>query len=257
MITASAQELESNELLFIEQHRSAVWNLEGGRMFVSSDRAVKTWNFLGAIRTADPATLIEDATEVFAAWEMTPCVKITPFTSSGVEALLTRSGWQEAVRLAHMIRPLDPIPVSDRVTVRECASSEDIREFSQLQSAGFGAPEWFSWVHPINRVNLPRRNQRFYIADFDGHPAGVLLLVHSGEVAGIYAVATLEELRGQGVARTLVARALDDAKTLGASTFCLNTLSGGPAQTAFRKMGFENVFDSVFYTTQRSTPRPA
>lgn len=248
MITASAQQLESNELLFIEQHRSAVWNLEGGRLFVSSDRAVKTWNFLGAITTDDPATLMENANEMFAAWEMTPCVKITPFTSIGVEAMLTRDGWQEAVRLAHMIRPLETIPMPDRVTVRECATSEDIREFSQIQSAGFGAPEWFSWVHPINRVNLTRLNQRFYIADFNGQPAGVLLLVLSGDVAGIYAVATLEAYRGHGVARTLVARALDEAKARGASAFCLNTLSGGPAQAAFRKMGFENVFESVFYT---------
>lgn len=248
MIAASARALESNELLFVEQHRSAVWNLEGGRLYISSNRAVKSWNFLGAISTSDPETLMETANEAFAAWKITPCVKLTPFTSAGVEELLTRDGWREELRLTHMILPMNPLPVNDRVTVRQCASDSDIREFSEVQSAGFGAPEWVPWVHPINRVNLPRSNQRFYIADFDGDPAGVLLMLLSGEVAGIYAVATLESHRGQGVARTLVARALDDAEALGASEFCLNTLSGGPAQDAFLKMGFENVFDSVFHT---------
>lgn len=61
-------------------------------------------------------------------------------------------------------------------------------------------------------------------------------------------MATLEEFRGKNVARTLVERARSDAKDLTASSFCLNTLSGGPAESAFRKMGFENVFESRFYT---------
>ena len=249
-MAATDRDLESNELLFIEQHRSAVWQLDGGRLYISSNREVKTWNFLGAIATSDPATLIENARDAFAAWEMTPCVKVTPFTKPGVEDLLVRDEWREDVRLTHMIRPMTEVPANDRVTIRTCASDKDIREFSEVQSAGFGAPDWVSWVHPINRMNLARPNQRFYIADFDGHSAGVLLMLLSGEVAGIYAVATLEAYRGQSIALTLVAHALDDAKNLGVTAFCLNTLSGGPAQVAFKRMGFENVFDSVFYTKE-------
>ena len=49
-----------------------------------------------------------------------------------------------------------------------------------------------------------------------------------------------------GVARTLVARAAEDAKRLGATTLCLNTATGGEAQEAFRRLGFEEVFNSRF-----------
>jgi hypothetical protein len=160
MANAALQGLEANELLFLEQHRSAVWNLDGGRLYISSSRSVKTWNFLGAIETRDPAALIDSAEAAFSAWEMTPCVKVTPFTSSGVEPLLERRGWREDVRLAHMVLPIGPITTNERVAVRLCASKGDIREFSEIQSTGFGVPDWVSWVDPINQVNLRRTNQR-------------------------------------------------------------------------------------------------
>jgi GNAT superfamily N-acetyltransferase len=68
-----------------------------------------------------------------------------------------------------------------------------------------------TWVHKINLINFRRPNQRFYLATRDSRPAGVCLLFNTKGIGGLYAVATLAEERGHGVAAALVARAVADS----------------------------------------------
>jgi GNAT superfamily N-acetyltransferase len=248
-MTINQRDIEANELLFVEQHRSAVWDAGPGRLFVSSDREVKTWNFIGALEATDAPwdEFLSTAEGQFSEWKMTPCIKLTPSSPPELEPLLVAAGWKEAVRLTHMVHPTRRLgPADSTVAVRVCTTPDEVRTFSEVQSAGFDAPEWVDWVHKVNVVNVRRSNQRFYVADRDGEPAGVCLLLLSGRVAGLYAVATLAASRGRGIARALVARAASDAELLGATTLCLNTATGGAAQEAFRRLGFEDAFDSRF-----------
>lgn len=249
--------IEANELLFLEQHRSAVLDLGAGRLFVSSDRSVTSWNFIGSLKapTEGWPSFLEIAAGFFDDWGMKPCLKLTPFSAAGLEPLLIASGWTVATRLTHMIHPSATIdPGSTDVQIRICTNSSDVRVFSEIQSAGFGDPSWFDWVHKVNVVNVPRSNQRFYVAYIGTRPVGVCLLLLSGDVAGLYAVATLESERGRGVARALVSRSAADARQLGATTLCLNTATGGDAQQAFRRLGFEDAFDSRFCVKESSGP---
>jgi GNAT superfamily N-acetyltransferase len=243
--------LEENELSFIHQHRAAIWDLGFGRLFVSSDRSVTTWNFLGSIAFhKDPEHGIARSREFFEQWALPACLKITPFTRpEGLERALARQGWSVAVTLNHMAHPVPRSvpPGPAEVIVRIARSCDEVRVFSEVQSAGFGVPDWVHWVHKVNLVNAQRPDQRFYVAEIDGRPVGVTLLLITGSVAGLYAVATLPAARRRGVARALIHRAAQDALSLGADTLCLNTAAGGPAQLMFAGVGFEVAFASRFY----------
>jgi GNAT superfamily N-acetyltransferase len=248
----NVEALEQNELLFLQQHRSAVWDMAFGQLFVSSDRSVKTWNFLGALTDStgdDASQIVATAEAVFADWQMTPCIKITPRTSPpSLEAVLKSAGWKVAVTLAHMVYEQTSGSVAgNTLKVRECRSDQDILLFTGIQSDGFGVPQWRDWVGKVNLINSRRGNQVFYIAEDRGEPAGVALLLMSGAVGGLYAVTTLPAFRGRGVARALAHAAIEECQSRGLSTLCLNTLNGGPAQEAFRRFGFRNEFDSRFF----------
>lgn len=250
--------LEENELAFLREHRSAVWNLGFGRLFVSSDRAVRTWNFIGALASeGDAGSVIDRCRGFFGQWELPPCLKLTPFSRPhGLQSALASDGWRVAVTLDHMVHPTPEAIAPGPPDVRVCAaaSPEEVRTFSEVQSAGFGVPDWVGWVETVNQVNVGRPHQRFYVARIAGEPVGVTLLLLTGEVAGLYAVATLPEARGRGVARALVHRAAGEARDLGATTLCLNTAAGGPAQAVFSALGFRTVFPSRFFVPADGHP---
>jgi GNAT superfamily N-acetyltransferase len=169
-----------------------------------------------------------------------------------MEEHLASTGWTHALSLTHMVHRNRALRAPLDVAVGVCSTEDEIATFSRVQSAGFGAPEWFDWVHKVNRLNARSRSQRFYVARRDGRPAGVCLLFISPRtaIAGLYAVATLPEERGHGVAAALVARALDDAGAAGAAMTVLNTKSDGDALKVFARLGFESVFDSLFFTRE-------
>jgi GNAT superfamily N-acetyltransferase len=245
------QALEGNELQFLAQHRSATWRIGVGELFISSDRAVKTWNFAGALDFgSDIPEGVALCEKVFADWDRVPCLKVTPLTAPAALAQYLRSvGWAPAVTLVHMVYTgaKSEADADTGVHIAACTTLRDVRLFSEVQSAGFGVPSWVQWVEKVNAINLHRPNQIFYVAEVDGVSAAVCLLLMSGTVGGLYAVATLPTARRHGVARALVRRALRDATDRGANTLCLNTLKGGPAQDVFSKIGFTPVFDSEFY----------
>ena len=245
--------IEHNELQFLARHRSATWPMGFGELFVSSDRSVKTWNFIGALDIAgELERSIGICRQVFTDWNMTPCLKVTPFSSPPeLPAYLRDHGWSPAVTLTHMVAngdgALDAGPSA--VRVRACTTSADIRLFSEVQSAGFGVPQWVAWVEKTNAINLHHPGQAFYIAEIDGAAVAVALLLISDTVAGLYAVATLPEARRRGASRALAARAYRDAIDRGAEVVCLNTLKGGPAEQVFARLGFRSVFDSQFFVS--------
>ena len=125
--------------------------------------------------------------------------------------------------------------------------------FTQVQTDGFltadeDAAHWRAFLGKFNQANRGSAQQRFYLGSVAGEPAGVTLLLTTGEVAGIYAVATVPALRQHGVASTLLARALEDAKALGCSVFSLQVSQGSYAEGLYRKQGFGDAFSMVLFS---------
>jgi ribosomal protein S18 acetylase RimI-like enzyme len=129
--------------------------------------------------------------------------------------------------------------------------------FTGVQVAGFGSsgaelPKWKGWLGEFNHKNLAHPDQSFYIGRLDGKPAGVTLLLITGEIAGIYAVATLPEYRKKGVSTALLNRAVGDARARGCTVISLQVSQGSYAQKLYRSLGFENVFDSPIFVRKEN-----
>jgi ribosomal protein S18 acetylase RimI-like enzyme len=124
--------------------------------------------------------------------------------------------------------------------------------FSELQSRGFlenqeAYATWHPWLRAANFKNLQNKDQYFFIAEIDGTPAGVvLMIVHEG-IAGIYAVATPPQFRKNGVSTSILKHAVIEAKKLGCSTITLQVKNGSYAESLYRKLGFKTAFEMQIF----------
>lgn len=79
-----------------------------------------------------------------------------------------------------------------------------------------------------------------YLAYREGRPAGTALTLQLGEVVGIYQVGVASELRGQGIARTLMGHVLGQCRRAGARLVTLQASAAGAG--VYRPLGFAEQF---------------
>ena len=140
---------------------------------------------------------------------------------------------------------LDIVPVTDEATLREfigvLAGEMGIPEGSPNPAARHHAalldaiPPTLAW-EPV-----PLR----YLGRIDGRPVATSRVSIGGGVAGLYAVATLPDVRGRGVGRALTLAALDAGRALGYQIGVLQASNEG--FPVYRRLGFRTIFDYAVY----------
>jgi ribosomal protein S18 acetylase RimI-like enzyme len=100
---------------------------------------------------------------------------------------------------------------------------------------------------------------RIFAQRVDGHLAGSCELYLHGDVAQIEDVGTLEEFRGRGVARNVVLRAADEARSAGASLVFLFADGNDWPQHLYARLGFDVLGPSRLFmrTPEGERPDPA
>lgn len=143
-------------------------------------------------------------------------------------------------------------PVPHGLTMRRVSDDAGMDAFSTVQSHSFvpDAAErvkWHAWLREANRRNRHRAEQAFLLAsDGDADVGVTLLLEHEGR-AGIYAVATLPEQRGRGIATALLSEAAQRARARGVTTLTLQVAQGSAAERLYRRLGFAAVFEARIF----------
>lgn len=161
---------------------------------------------------------------------------------ASVRALEAR-GWE---------RRLAPTPVMTLATsasipeppaglvVREVRDPADLVGFREGAFRGFGFPVRAAHIF-INERMLDVPRVRLYAGLVDGVVVATSILVATGDVAGIYWVATLEEQRGRGFGAALTWAAVAGGRELGCTIACLQASQLG--RPVYARMGFAHVLD--------------
>ena len=128
--------------------------------------------------------------------------------------------------------------------VRVCRSVDDIEAFSTVQTRGFmdedelAVDEWYGWLHDMNRRNVADPACQFLVLDVDGRPAAVTLVLDAGGACGIYAVATLPDMRRRGLAARLLRASQAIARHRGHQRVCLQVYADSYAHGLYERLGF-------------------
>ncbi|HEX2022767.1 MAG TPA: GNAT family N-acetyltransferase [Candidatus Thermoplasmatota archaeon] len=142
--------------------------------------------------------------------------------------------------------PLPRAPPDPRV--RE-AGADEVPLFTDILMDVFRMPRRF-YPALVDMTEAWRRGgAKLYLAEVDGQAVGTTLLSRTDGVAGVYNVGTMRHARQRGLAKAMMARALDDAK--GAEVVTLQVAPEGFAEAFYVGLGFEQIYSWRFYQ-----PRP-
>jgi len=124
------------------------------------------------------------------------------------------------------------------LTVRRM-TVEDVLEAHAIDKLSFTLP----WPERSFRFEVTDNPvARCWVAELDGRLVGMLILWMIVDEAHIATIATHPEFRGQGIAKKLLVKALQNAYADGARSALLEVRAGNAAaQRMYRKFGFEEV----------------
>ena len=242
----------NNQRLMRATHRGEYRDL-GGALALTSDAPVPDWNCVEAFTTDNASIegLLDIGFALLRAFDQAPAARITPLDRpSGTEARLQQRRLAEQSRSTSMVFRGDAaaIRTNDAVDVR-IATPDDAGAYATIE-AQVTAPKarWGKgFLLGAALANVLELDHTFYIGYREGEPAGIALAVREGNVAGIYSVATLNSQRGNGVATTVVARAIGDAQREGASLIALECETDADPMRVFTAMGFEPAHESSLW----------
>lgn len=88
---------------------------------------------------------------------------------------------------------------------------------------------------------LDTRGSRIEEGPDSGRPSGFVLTRHAADEEELLLIAVLPEFRGQGFGQELIERLFVQAKRRGVARIFLEMRRGNPAETLYRKAGFEPI----------------
>ncbi|MEJ1105607.1 MULTISPECIES: GNAT family N-acetyltransferase [unclassified Kribbella] len=224
--------LLDNHLAFLAAHRGEVRRADAGIEVVGEDDFFSCWIPLTA------AAEIPDGISA---------VRLVPWSGYGWEQRLTAAGFEPAEVLVHMESTDEP-DQSDPLDA--VSTDEDAVAFAEVQAAAFlgeDDPDIGWWRQKLREMalhNYANPDQSFYLLRVDGDPASITLVFRTGEVYGIYAVATKPAYRGRGLATRLLGQARRDAA---GGRLTLQVVEGSAAERLYLKLGFRPVFRSPHF----------
>ncbi|MGZ3687623.1 MAG: GNAT family N-acetyltransferase [Bdellovibrionota bacterium] len=242
----SFPELFENHLEFLATQRAKVTRTGDGYR-IDSDRAAFTYAVLPHLRDRSGLERYET-------------VSLVPIRGPW-DQKLDDPRFEPTVGFSYMTLESDSSlwSVNPEVQVERAETAEQMAHFSDTQALGFSGgrgsifEEWRPWLHERNLRNLRNPGQDFYVGYLDGKPVGTTIVVRKNGIAGIYGVATPPELRKKGIATSIMARAIRDAREKhGCSTLTLQVAEDSYAQKLYEKQGWVVRFAAKMFAKKKS-----
>ncbi|MBI4500658.1 MAG: GNAT family N-acetyltransferase [Gemmatimonadetes bacterium] len=157
-------------------------------------------------------------------------------------ALLSEAGLvhaeTELTMSADLARVTAGVVPPDGLEVRRAADAAQLTDFARVISEGASAASdiiqfYVDASSALLALNSP---QRFYVGYLSGEPVASAELTVTGEVAGVYGVATRERFRKRGFGTAMTRHALIEAGTSGRRTAVLQATAAGAG--IYTNLGF-------------------
>jgi len=184
-------------------------------------------------------------------------VRLFPWSHDSWPPRLLDLGFRPSGELSYLESPVTDAaltPPGD-VAITVVDADADADAFAETQEEGFRAPEdtdedvewWRTFLRDEARRNYADPAQTFYLLRAGGVPAAVSLTVATGDVCGVYAVATSPAFRRRGYASLLLDRIRADAYRRGDGVLTLQVEPDSIAEEIYLDAGFVPSFRSSLY----------
>ena len=233
-------------------HGAQVEKLDGALALVHPAPAMRSFNCLSCWSPAALPRLMSDTISFYQARQRTPVIALTDRLPPAAHALLIEAGWQASAPRQLFMERSGPAPSArSDLTIRPLSPAL-IAPFAALIAESFG---WSAALqaqqHPLYQNLLARKRGLHYVALIDDLLVGTASIEPAAAPYatswGLYKVTTHPAYRGQGIATTLVIRALQDAAAAGARNVFLYTNPDGPAVSIYERLGFAPLFCRTLY----------
>lgn len=184
-----------------------------------------------------------------------------PFVVSAASSYNLPPSWWRRLGLLHagsvaaMVREVREMPLVKRpveLEIVRVGDEEVLGDWVCVQCRGFGFPRWLeeSTKRLLSGV-YEREEVSLYLGRWRGIPVATSMGVRSGELMGVYNVATLPLARCRGIGQAMTARVLGEAHEQGVSKVVLQSSAAG--ESLYRRMGFLTVdrFDHYVWASWR------
>jgi GNAT superfamily N-acetyltransferase len=234
---------------YLDASRLFVTGSDGGEYLEQRDVAivccglpVQNLNF-GFLRLPceDVSAATERVREYFTARKLPYQLAVRSSRDEPVKAL-EALGWEpraEPLPAMSLRLPADVAIAPESLVVEEVKTKEGLAAFRETAFRAFGYPVQ---VAPrfMNERLLAAPNARLFAGRVGGEVVATSMLVTSGDVAGIYWVATLEAARGKGYGEALTWKAVAEGQAAGCRIASLQASLMG--QPVYARMGFAEPF---------------
>jgi ribosomal protein S18 acetylase RimI-like enzyme len=147
---------------------------------------------------------------------------------------------EDTVMAVDMQTIQENLPTPAELVIQGCRDAEMLRAWFPVAMRGFDATEEDTANYYKNYVKLgfgEGKSWHHYVGWLQNEPVGVAtLLLHAG-VAGVYGVATIPEVRRQGVGAAMTLHVLHEARALGYQIALLTPSKMGIG--IYRRIGFQ------------------
>lgn len=217
-----------------------------GVIYVDSGLSCDTFNIIHVETGADPSPLAF-AVDHFKGQKLDFCVWITrnsyarKFKEICEKAKLRVNGVEPA-----MILDLHSFQTSPNVLwnhIYPVDSMEALEPFAKVVADNWSPPDQnvITFYQRVGPSVLETDQLRLFYYLMNGHVVGTVELCRSGDTMGIYGLATLEKMRGQGIGSAMMSYVLNLAKEEGCQYATLQASEDGIG--IYEKMGFSRVTD--------------
>ncbi len=172
---------------------------------------------------------------------------------SSIESYAVAAGMRAAAPEPRMIlAPLPRAPAAPaELAVRRVTTRAEWRDFCSVTARAFRIPEWYlriAFARPLAGEAVPSGSIRPFVGYAGGRPVAAAAQATSDDVAGIFFVGTVPDMRRRGYGQALTWTAVEDGRSLGADAAWLQSSPEG--RPLYEQMGFRRVVDDLSWVSR-------